>query len=314
MILSPPYPSSIGLSMSNSGEFNLSYAPLKNMIDGIMAASATYGVKVMFACAFDDTSTTDWSLFTTFVNYLAASPNKAAVGTVGIDHEHFKGVTSTTDYTEMQRAQALIQGAGFSMVNIYRQGFQGTKAQAATFEWCAETNYPHGDNAGALGLGNGDPSTVGIWAGLDAYQPFPSPGCTSVYIVGCFPGWSIQAYANGFVGTGYNDICACDNVVSPSGFPPTIRQVLDVAKGIPVANRTWTLYNAGNNGSAFAAGGTTSTLLFTGVSGVLTPFLWDHPVFRQEVQNWINDNPGVLVQNLAAAGGIKSTVLTISVS
>ncbi|MDA4127888.1 MAG: carboxypeptidase-like regulatory domain-containing protein [Thaumarchaeota archaeon] len=288
MFLTPPYPSTAQFQLGALGDgVTLEFQDPNNVnfLLSVMQQAQPYpNIKLDLIIFFDLGNSASWNAFSTFLDTLAASPGKNAIGLVGLDAEHINIVTDHPQPSPSQedqyyaQAQTWINQRGFEAVNIYSQGYEGTSNN--NLKWLAVTNYPHGDFSSALDLGVGDPYTVGIDTGLDAQQPFPPTSCAdiSVYSTIVSPGWSTTT------------LC---------GTPPTIKQVLDKDAANPQPNRRYCFILAGNLGSTFDAGGG-HIQLFTGVSGLTTRFLWDQAAFRQEVANWIASNPNTFLTSNSA--------------
>jgi hypothetical protein len=321
--LTPPYPSSVMFIMPNNDEFAAS-SVLSWLKSVMQSASAYPNIKLGMEIAFDPTNAAGWTDFRMFLSAMSTSRYSSTVGFIGIDQEHVRP-SSTMTPTDWVNFFNWVQGnltvQGIPDVNLYPQGLQITHSLIPTIQWLGETNYPQGDNQAALSAGVGQSWNVGEAIGLDSYQPFPSPGCTSIY-GGSFPGWSIRAFSQGYLGSDYNNPVSCDNIVTNAGYPNTIQQALSVSASNPVANRQWVFINAGNAGSCFLGphGGSRCGLPFTGVSGHSTITLWDNPVFRRDMTNWLAANQGTYVtsngrsESTRAAPTITTTLSHLAIT
>ncbi|MDA4127890.1 MAG: hypothetical protein OK422_00260 [Thaumarchaeota archaeon] len=293
MFLTPPYPSTVMFIMVSNDEF--ASGSVISFLSRVMQLSSQYpSIQLGYEIAFDPTLSSSWVDVNAFLTAMSSSPYKQTVGFVGVDIEHFAWGTPINSSQEMNYLtllQTAINNDGFSMVNLYPQALSLGVPYIGS--WLQETTYPQGDNEAALGLGSGTSYTVGEAVGLDSYQPFPSPGCTGAY-GGSYPGWSTIPYAEGFAGAGYNDSVPCSNVVTHHGYPATIDQALSIEGQVPLQNGQWIFLNAGNSGSEFLGpvNGSIKPATFLGVSNQTTFALWDSPVFRHDVTEWIQANPG----------------------
>lgn len=310
MFLTQPYPSTVELMMNNGINEITDTSNRAYLLSLMQMASSYPDVQLGLHVAFDVSNLTQWGLFQTFLNTVAASPYKSSLGFMGFAWEQVSILTTVHNGTYPTYASAQMQArlntAGISFISYYC----GTSF--APYLCLNHTNYPEGDNQADLTAGSGHANMVGATIGVDGIQPFPSPGCTSVFGGAGMPAWSIQAYAQGFFGTGYNNIAACDNIITHAGYLATIDQVLAAEATLPSANSEYTFVIAGNMGSCFlggtCAGGSGNLVSFTGVSGRTTHFLWDNPTFRQEMTNWLAANPGSYTLNSLGATTTTSTV------
>jgi hypothetical protein len=296
MFLTAPYPSTVEFLMNNGISEITDPNNVNFLLTNMQMASQYPNIQLGLHVAFDVRNRAQWSQFQTVLNTLAASPYKSSLGFIGFAWEQVNILTATHNSTYPTYASALMQSklsaAGFQFISYY------CGSSYAPYLCLQHTNYPEGDDQNALTKGSGKSNMVGATIGVDGIQPFPSPGCTSVFGSGStgMPGWSTHAYPEGYLGTGYNNIGACNNIVTHAGFPPTVDQVLTAEASMPLANSKYTFLIAGNAGTCFL-GGTcgATTAYFTGVSGHSTVKLWDSPIFRSEMSNWLAANPGTYI-------------------
>lgn len=294
MFLTPPYPSTVNLHITAQGTEFLQSA-IRNFMARLMFRASSYpNIKIGLHVAFDSTDNEPkWAEFTGFLDFLKARADWNTIGYIGV-FEFFQGLSSTTpggrfanateEMTIMNRMKLLIESRGWPFISYENTG-----------SWLSDDLHP-GSLIYANGYPNGDTqflgkvgsTIVGGMIGSDGHKIFPSPGCNSF---NGFPEWSLQAFPQGYlppIGTP-GTFAACREA-----FPPTIRQFLGSLAIYPLQNRQWNYYIAGNNSSDHSDAA--PLVNFIGASGRSTYFLWDHPGFRQEIQNWINENPGVLLQ------------------
>lgn len=298
MFLTPPYPSTLHLgSWDGTGIFQLTPGtnPLNFALRVFDRASAYPNIKIGLALAWNVRLESEWLKFETFLNTLDTPARRNSVGFIGFSYEQLGhiiagyGSVVGERVLHLDRMKTLIESHGWQLISYYPGAFSGTGR--ANYGWLYHTNYPQADNQATLNQGIA-PEIFGITVGTDGGILFPSPACAS----NGFPRWSIQAFPNGFTDPNYPPpiYVACFNSLDANGWPPTIRQFLDRARANPLQNRQWNFIIAGN--SRTNHGDTQPTLNFIGVSGRSTNQLWDHPTFRQEIQTWINENPGWLLQ------------------
>ncbi len=307
MFLTPPYPSTVQLTF---GDGSFSTDKLNFVLQVMSRASAYPNIKLGLTLAWDATSSTAWTSMQNFVTSLASNQNRGTIGFVGVMFEQFNVLTyvdhggspdSTSQMTYLNQAQSFVQSQGFQFISYYPTGFKGTTQQLSNYLWLTHTNYPTSDPQVTLDATAS--YIVGITHGTDGYQIFPSVGCDSQ----AHPHWSMMAFAEGFVGTGYSNVGECHNQVTNNGYPPTIDQVLTRDAANPVVSRQWNFFIAGNSGTDYACSPSCDSF-FVGVSRIITQRLWDNPVFRNEMANWIASNPGAFLQSIGSVTSTKGQV------
>mgnify|MGYP001600761791 CR=1 FL=1 len=289
MFLTPPYPSTVNLHISAQGT-EFSQTNMRNFMATLMSRASAYpNIKLGLNLGFNGQNEQKWAELDSYLTFLRARPDWATIGRIGV-FEFWYNLSefpnSTTERAALARMQAMVEGRGWQFIG--NAGGRYGSGGYTEFSWIRGSNYPDGDTQN-LGWGDSRLSnSVGVSVGTDGHKIFPSPGCNSF---NGFPEWSVVALPLGFLppaGTP-GTFSACRE-----NFPPTIRQVLSSFRDNPLANRQWNYITAGNNAADHLD--SSPFINFIGASGRSTYFLWDHPGFRGEMNNWINENPGVFLQ------------------
>ncbi|MDA4126131.1 MAG: hypothetical protein OK452_02860 [Thaumarchaeota archaeon] len=298
--LTPPYPSTVQL-LENNGIGEIMDQNNVNFILSLMQYASAYpNIKIGLEVAFNVSDSTQWSVFVSTINILKSSPYSSSIGFVGFAVEQLNiidgGAVGVLVDNAFSQANEIITGNGWQFISYYPQGWQGTIGGSNNWLFTDHTNYPTGDTQANLNDGLGSTNIVGQTIGSDGLQPFPSVGCSSVYGYD-MPAWSTQTFAEGFLGSGYNSPAPCHNIVTSSGFPPTIDQAISAAASLPASNRQWVLILGGNSADGYGALSSCGCIYTysVGASGVSSHFLWDNVVFRGTVNSWVQANPGIFL-------------------
>ncbi|MDA4126130.1 MAG: hypothetical protein OK452_02855 [Thaumarchaeota archaeon] len=315
MFLTPPYPSTVQLLMNNGIQEITDQNNINFLLSLMQQANAYPNVKVGLEVAFDITNPSQWTGFTNTMTTLHSSPYSSSIGFVGFAVEQLNivdnGATGSTVDNAFAQAKGVITANGWQFVSYYPQGWQGTNSGSNNYQFTAHTNYPTGDTQANLNDGSGSSNIVGQTIGSDGLQPYPSIGCSTVYGYN-EPAWSTLSFAEGYLGTGYNNIGPCHNPVTNAGYPPTVNQAVAAAASVSAFNRQWVYLLGGNTANGYGALSSCgcSYTYQSGASGVSSHFMWDYLPFRATVSGWIAANPGVFLTSTGAQPPTTSTSST----
>jgi len=229
----------------------------RNYILAVLNLASQYNVRICLMCAWDMAVESEWTDFETFVD---AVKGYAATNSVGLDFEHCqnKGATYEEMLPNVDRAKAIVEGAGLPFINYYM--WLGPE-YTPRYMHIAHTNWPMAGDFEATLDDKTEPNYVGMSAGTytgptspDGAIPFPENPPSSPY----------QRW-NG----GWNQ--------------ESVNRVLDHGVGAlggakPEGTRNFIIYCAG-------AVYNTNINPFEGVSGKLTGWVWDHPLWRQYISD-----------------------------
>ena len=308
MFLTPPYPATVQLGIFKDSEF-VSNNPVRQFAVRVVQRAGAYpNIKLGFALSFDVRSEASWLDVASFLSALKSAEGTAQpIGFVGFSFEQVSNRWSSlyplipftvADQTvALNRMETLVESFGWQFISYYPTAFDGTATERQQWKWLAHSAFPNSGSGGSIDTIG--PEFVGQDAGSDGGYFFPSPACNFTGM----PTWSLRHFPDGFTDPNYPPPayapCSVPSLsVFPNGFPPTIRYIFDRAALKSVVYRQWVLFIAGN--MRVAHGVDQPRLYFTGVSGLSTTFLWDHPGFRNEMNNWILENPGTFLQGTSA--------------